>query len=148
MLDLSTDDGSVSMSSDEREASRNLFLESHYLREPYVVLPKIESILVETAAELKKKFPEFVCLTVVGGLANGSYALRRAESRTAATDIDFYLIGHTTTQERLSAMADFVGSKFKDIGIIPDPSLNGKKLHYYLNLDALDRTIGLSLIHI
>lgn len=123
----------------ELTPSRKSFFESTYLSEPYLISPDVRQRLELVVEQLKDNFPEFSCLTVVGGLSNGSYMLRSAEKRNAPTDLDFYLTGHEISRERLRAMAGVVSSKFREIGISPDPTLDGRDPRYYLNLDNLEQ---------
>lgn len=59
--------------------AKQQFLEGSYFTKEYIVPDTINDKLKQIAGELQQQFPEFRILTVVGGIANGSYSLRALE---------------------------------------------------------------------
>src|SRR3989344_3875765 len=93
------------------------FLEKYYLNMKYHVPVQIDKT-AEISLSLLQKYDCFVGLCIVGGLVNGSYALRSMEceakksilplfhSARAASDVDFYLIVDGLKEGSLAGMAD------------------------------------------
>src|SRR3990167_5299207 len=101
----------------ELTPSRKQFLDTQYLQAAYLIPPEIKSTLEELTADLIQRFPELVSLTVVGGVANGSYMLRQSENPKTVTDLDFYLVGHSTSPKRLAQIANEVFKVTAKLGI-------------------------------
>lgn len=121
--------------------TRTKFLETQYLEKPYLVPPYIRETLVATADELGQKFPEFTSITSVGGTTNGSLALRMIEGKKTASDLDFYLVGHAVSPDRLAEMSKLVTTRARAVGLGADACLNGARSCNYLNLDAIGKHI-------
>lgn len=113
------------------------FVESRYLTEQYLVPPFIEEALSDAAIALQA-IPGFVGIVNVGGTANGSYELRKLSSPKPATDLDFYLIGHSEMRKYLSIASETVRDSIKNTGLEPDGVLNGRNPTYFLDLDNLE----------
>jgi hypothetical protein len=128
----------VSKTPEVTAAARELFLKDAYLQQPYVMPEAIKGTLERTAAELQQKFPEFNSLVTVGGTTNGSLALRMLEHGNTASDLDFYLVGRSTTPDRLNAMASLVSQRARSLGLGTDGVFSGRDPRKYLNLDRLD----------
>src|SRR3989339_467472 len=71
------------------DSERQEFLENSYLKEKYLTPDYIKEKLEDISQELKEKYPDyFTSITVVGGVANGSFMLRLKEEKNPATDLD------------------------------------------------------------
>lgn len=124
--------------SGELTATRKAFLDDTYLIEAYIDPPEVKQLLHTTADKLRTAFPDFVCLTNVGGTANGSYELRRLEIHKASTDLDIYLVGYAGGLTYLRDMSHMVSQEAKKIGIAVDGELGGDNPENFLNLDDLN----------
>ena len=116
------------------------FLTESYLSSKFHVPEEVKSSLEEAASRLEQRFGgKFLGIVLVGGLANGSYVLRKMEladqpkslwSRflpsRVSTDVDFYFLVDGATESELGEMADVVETEFAKIRLTVDGVLNGR----------------------
>jgi hypothetical protein len=123
------------------EVQKN-FLEQRYLKEKYPMPEEFESTFRSVAEELDEKFPKsFNSFTVVGGIANGSFAFRKLTEKNPATDLDFYLVGYERGEKQLADMSSALRVAVARLGLIPDAALNGKNPDNFLDLAQINRHI-------
>jgi hypothetical protein len=123
----------------ERQAA---FASKEYLSKAYLLSPKLEQTMEKLAKDLTTKYPELNSVIVADGQSNGSFVLRSLFKAHPASDLDFYLVGHTTTVERLHQISKDVQFAVKDSKLTADGVLNGKNPEIYLNLDRLPEHIA------
>src|SRR3989339_451167 len=109
------------------DSERQEFLENSYLKEKYLTPDYIKEKLEDISQELKEKYPDyFNSITVVGGLANGSFMLRLKEEKNPATDLDYYLVlSNTPSQNILNSISQDIRKSITEINLTPDPQLKG-----------------------
>jgi hypothetical protein len=122
----------------ERQAA---FASSEYLSKAYLLSPGLEKTMGELGKDLTAKFPELNAVVVAGGQANGSFVLRSLTKTHPASDLDFYLVGHTATSERLHEISKDVQLAARANKLTLDGTLNGVNPGIYLNLDNLTQHI-------
>jgi hypothetical protein len=121
----------------ELTPDKRAFLEGPYLEQPYLVPQEVSTALNKSAERLHATIPGFECVVNVGGTSNGSLLLRRLEKPGAATDLDFYFVGHSTMLDNLSKASAIVSDEASRVGLTLDGELNGKRDAIFLNLDDL-----------
>jgi hypothetical protein len=122
----------------ERQAA---FAGSEYLTKAYILSPGLEQTVGKLAQHLTAKYPEFNSIVVAGGQANGSFVLRSLSKAHPGSDLDFYLVGHATTPERLQGISQNVQLAARANKLTLDGTLNGINPEIYLNLDNLEHHI-------
>jgi len=122
----------------ERQAA---FASRDYLSKAYLLSPGLEKTMGELGKDLTAKYPELNAVVVAGGQANGSFVLRSLTKAHPGSDLDFYIVGHTTTPERLNAISNDVKFAARANKLTLDGVLNGKNLGIFLNLDKLPQHI-------
>lgn len=118
------------------------FLTRRYLNEAYIVPPFIDQAMKTASSDLIQAIPGFIGIVNVGGTANGSYELRRQKNPKAATDLDFYFIGHDSVLPHLNAASEHVANLLRTFKLLPDGVLNGRNPQNFLNLDKIPEIIA------
>src|SRR3989339_216680 len=124
------------------DSERQEFLENSYLKEKYLTPDYIKEKLEDISQELKEKYPDyFNSITVVGGLANGSFMLRLKEEKPA-TDLDYYLVlSNTPSQNILNSISQDIRKSITEINLTPDPQLKGDNPENFLDLSNIDQHV-------
>jgi predicted nucleotidyltransferase len=117
------------------------FIETRFQEEKYPMSPEIRSDMEVLTEELHKKYPALTNMIVVGGMANGSYELRRLSEVDPVSDIDLCLAGNTMPEATLKEIAGEIKKVAKKRAISVDSLLNGENKDYFFDIGRVDEYI-------